>query len=152
MEPFAELEELLARLDWDLSTQELSMAEGALEDASNLVRAEGRNWTRENAPALAKTITLAAARRYMVNPDGYTQSRAGDETLAWAEQGDNAGTVYLTKGEIKLIHRIVRPSGLHSVPLVAWGPIAAPTPQPVQVPIEDGSKPFPYQAGPEFAE
>ena len=123
MEPFATVDELTKRLDWELSPEERDMAEGALDDASTLVRAHGKMWPEaSSAPHIAKTITLSAAKRYMANPDGYTQSRAGDETLAWDEQGENAGSVYLTSNEIKLLTRIVRPNGLVSVPIVAWGP------------------------------
>jgi hypothetical protein len=59
----------------------------------------------------------------MDNPQGYTQSRAGDETLGWNDsQGENAGTVYFTADEQKLLAEIggKRP-GLVSVGVSAWG-------------------------------
>jgi hypothetical protein len=145
MEPFATVEDLVKRLDWELSPEELSMAEGALEDASTLVRANGRLWEDiTTAPHIAKTITLSAAKRYMNNPDGYTQSRAGDETLAWDEQGENAGSVYLTKAELALLRRIVRPNGLTSVMVVAHGPTRPARDVPIYVPTD--ATPFPFYA------
>lgn len=149
MEPFATLAELQNRLDWTLSPSEVKNATAALDDASMLVRAYGRNWINAtSAPALAKTLTLGAATRYMRNPDGYTQSRAGDETLAWADQGDNAGALYLSKGEIKLLQRLVRPNGIVSVPLTAWGPMKPQDDRTGYVPAAGSpNSPVPYYAG-----
>jgi hypothetical protein len=58
----------------------------------------------------------------MTNPSGYTQSRAGDETLGWNDtQGENAGTVYFTDDEQKLLVQIGgRKPGLVSVGVSAW--------------------------------
>lgn len=149
MGPFATVEELVRRLDFDLSEQELAMAETALEDASALVRAHGKPWPDPAlAPAIAKSITVSAARRFMVNPDGLMQSRAGDETLAWDGLGEQAGSVYLTKAEIKLLQRIARPNGITAVPLSAWGPVRERWDTPgaaVYVPADNG-EPFPYYA------
>ncbi|WP_263729966.1 hypothetical protein [Cellulomonas sp. SG140] len=146
MEPFATVAELAKRLDWELSPEELDQAEGALDDASMLVRAHGKSWpTAAEAPHIAKTITLSAAKRYMANPDGYTQSRAGDETLAWDQQGENAGTVYLTAAEIKLLTRLVRPNALTSAVVVAYGPTKT-LPTVGMVPTD--ATPFPYFADP----
>jgi hypothetical protein len=60
----------------------------------------------------------------MRNPDGYTQSRAGDESLAWNDAaGENAGTVYFTEGEIKLLRSLAgKTPTLASAPISAWGP------------------------------
>lgn len=149
MEPFATVGELTNRLDWDLSPQELNMAAEALEDASTLVRAYGRDWPHDAAPALAKTLTLKSAARYMRNPDGYTQSRAGDETVAWTDRrGENEG-VYLSDTEIKLLTKLVRgQGGIVSVQLMAWRTTTVPATVPV--PTGDGNKPFPYPAPAEW--
>jgi len=146
MDPFATVDELAARLDFEMSPKERSMAEGALDDASMLVRAHGKNWPDAvTAPYLAKTITLSAAKRYMANPDGFITSRAGDETVGWDEQGEQAGSVYLTAAEIKLLTRIVRPNGLVSVPVIAYGPTRATEDVPGYVPAEGSiNSPFPY--------
>lgn len=143
MEPFATVDELAKRLDFDLSETERAMAEGALEDASNLVRAHGKTWAdAASAPYIAKTIALAAAKRYMGNPDGYTQSRAGDETLGWDGIGEQAGSVYLTAAEIKLLTRIVRPNGIYSVTIVAHGPTRPEAGGALRVPTDATSFPL----------
>lgn len=143
MEPLATLQELTGRLDWTLDADELRIAAGALEDASDLARGYGRDWNAETAPRLVRTLVLKACRRYMNNPNGYTQSRAGDETLGWNDAaGQDAGTVYFTADEQKLLKGLAgKASGLTSVPVTAWGPHR---PRPIGwVPVADGGKPFP---------
>lgn len=122
MEPFATLEELRSRLDWTLDADEERIAQGALEDASDLARAYGKSWLdAQSAPRMVRTLVLTAATRYMRNPDGYVQSRAGDETLVWDGIGDRAGTVYFTDPEIKLLVGLAGKTGLFSAPISAWG-------------------------------
>jgi hypothetical protein len=121
---FATLEELKARLDWTLDADEERIATSALEDASDLASFHaGRDWPDvTSAPRLVRTLVLKACSRYMTNPSGYTQSRAGDETLGWNDtQGENAGTVYFTDDEQKLLVQIGgRKPGLVSVGVSAW--------------------------------
>jgi len=64
-----------AALDWALDEDERRLAASALEDASDLAREYGRDWTPETVPRLVRTLVLAACVRYLRNPDGYTQSR-----------------------------------------------------------------------------
>lgn len=123
-EGLATVEELQARLDWVLDAGEQGVAQGALDDLSDDARYYGiESWNSDTAPRQAKSLVLRAAARYMRNPDGYTQSRAGDETLAWADQGERAGTAGFTLIEQKMLTNISgrSTSGLHVVPLVAWG-------------------------------
>lgn len=121
-DPLATVEELVARCDWTFDDDEMRSAPGYLEEASDLVRAFGRNWSPDNCPRLAKNIVISAARRFMRNPEGLMQSRAGDETLAWRDAGENSGSITLTKGEQKLIRDLAGTAGIHSVNLSAWGP------------------------------
>jgi hypothetical protein len=151
MEPLATLEELKNRLDWTLDDQEETVATSALEDASSLVRAYGLNWSPENVPPVIKSIVLASARRLMVNVQGLTVSRAGDETLGWSDIGDKAGSVYLTTDERQIIAGIARGSQtVTSVSTYAWGTegrghkIGA-----SYVPVSYGGKPFPFFASEE---
>jgi hypothetical protein len=81
----------------------------------------------------------------MTNPSGYTQSRAGDETLGWNDtQGENAGTVYFTDEERKLLAEIGgKRAGLMSAEVSAWNSVRRPVSVglvPVDKPGED---PFP---------
>ncbi|MFI9205286.1 hypothetical protein [Streptomyces sp. NPDC053048] len=119
---YATLDDLKGRLDWDLDADELRIAAGALEDASTLAAAYGRDWPETHAPRLVRTLVLKATSRYMANPNGYTQSRAGDETLAWSDaHGRDAGTVYFTAEEKRLLEGLAgtRPS-LTSVIVSSW--------------------------------
>lgn len=111
--PYATLDDLKGRLDWELDADELRIATAALEDATDLAAHYGREWADDTAPRLVRTLVLKACMRYMTNPDGYTQSRAGDETLTWNDdQGENAGTVYFTDDEIKLLAELGARSGV----------------------------------------
>lgn len=135
MDPFASLEELEARLDWTLDDGEERIAESALEDASELARAYGRDWTDPlTAPRLVKTLVLKACARYMKNYQGYTLSAAGDERVSWSDKaGEDMGTVYFTKDEIKMIEGLAgRRTALISVPITAWNAKAG---------IDDGTRP-----------
>ncbi|MFI5861815.1 hypothetical protein [Streptomyces sp. NPDC051546] len=120
---YAALNELKDRLDWDLDPDELRIAAGALEDASDLAATYGRDWPEASLPRLVRTLVLKAAARYMRNPNGYTQSRAGDETLAWSDaHGRDAGSVYFTREEIRLLEELAgRKRGITSVAVSAWG-------------------------------
>ncbi|MGI5530158.1 hypothetical protein ACQEVX_23045 [Streptomyces syringium] len=119
---YATLTELQGRLDWELDEDERRIAVGALEDASDLAASYGRAWPEATAPRLVKTLVLKAASRYVRNPNGYTQSRAGDETLAWSEaHGRDAGSVYFTREEIRLLTEFGgRKPTFSSAPVTAW--------------------------------
>lgn len=148
MANFATLEELKARLDWTLDADEERIAASALEDASDLaVHYAGRDWPAASVPRIVRTLVLKACKRHMNNPGGFTQSRAGDETLGWSDdQGENAGTVYFTAEEQALLREIGgRRPGLVTAEITAWRsrrrPVAAGL-VPVDSPTPD-SKPFP---------
>jgi hypothetical protein len=121
---FATLDELKARLDWTLDADEERIATSAIEDASDLARGyAGRDWEPSSlAPRLVRTLVLKACKRYMTNPQGLTQSRAGDETLGWNDtQGENAGTVYFTGDEQRMLAELGgRKNGLVSAEVSAW--------------------------------
>ncbi|MFI9228985.1 hypothetical protein [Streptomyces rimosus] len=144
---YATLDELKGRLDWDLDDDELRIAVTALDDASELSAMYGRDWPEATAPRLVKTFVLKAAARYMRNPNGYTQSRAGDETLAWSDaHGRDAGSVYFTREEIRLLEELAgRKPGLASAPISAWGTKAHPRIEGL-VPVDYGGAPFPMFA------
>lgn len=148
MANFATLDELKARLDWTLDADEERIATSALEDASDLACLHaGREWTDVSVPRIVRTLVLKACKRYMNNPSGYTQSRAGDETLGWNDdQGEDAGTVYFSRDEQRMLQEIGgRKPGLLSAQVSAWNsqrrPVAAGL-VPVAQPTSD-SKPFP---------
>lgn len=157
MEPLATLDELIARCDWTFDDDETRAAPGYLEEASDLIRAYGdSNWDPVNVPRVVKNIVISAVRRFMRNPDGYTQSRASDETLMWSDLGHDGGTIYFTPAELKLI-RSLNSRWIVSSQVSAYGPrrrrnpFNQDCPEPGYVPVEGwpGEKPFPYYADPE---
>jgi len=122
----ATVDELQARLDWVLDSGEQGVAQGALDDLSDDARYHGLDtWDSDTAPRQAKSLVLRAAARFMRNPDGYTQSRAGDETLAWTDLGEQAGTAYFTAQEKTMLASLAgkNTSGLYSGITTAWGPM-----------------------------
>ncbi len=123
MEPLATIEELAARLPFVMDEDEEREAMGALEDLSDDARHYGKSsWTEPaTTPPQVSRLVLKAAARHMKNPDGYTQSRAGDETLAWDEKGEEAGAAYFIPREIDQLRRLAGITKIFSVPMVAWG-------------------------------
>jgi len=121
-DPLASLEDLKARLEFELEDEHLIlMANGALEDASILVREYGvQSWTADTAPPIAVMLTLKAAARFMNNPSLLDTARGADETNMWGEV--NAKGVHLEPDEIALLreHRKID-RGLVSVPTQLWG-------------------------------
>lgn len=144
METLVALDELKARLEWELDADEERLAGGTLEELSDDARYYGNaTWaSASTAPRQVKSLITRAAARFLRNPDGYTQSRAGDETLGWADRGEDAGTAAFTEKEIKMLRQIGGGSRLHSAPITAWGTTVQETHG--FVPVAGGGDPFPY--------
>lgn len=103
------VEAVTKRLEGEVTPEMLVMIGEYLEDASDQAIYYGeREWTDATAPAAVKRIVANAVARFMRNPDGLAQSRAGDETMAWQEIPE-AGSVYFTRQEIERIQRIGNP-------------------------------------------
>ncbi|WP_371671231.1 hypothetical protein OG985_28590 [Streptomyces sp. NBC_00289] len=140
---YASLDELKGRIDWDLDPDEERIAAGALDDASDLAATYGRDWPEDKAPRLVKTLVLKSAARYLRNPNGYVQSRAGDETLQWSDIGRDAGTVYFTREEVRLLEELGgRKRGVVGVAVSAWGTKPQACDAGGYVPVDQGD-PFP---------
>lgn len=143
--PFASVADL--NLDFDLDDGQTRDAEQALEEASNLARYYGADWPDPAiAPYMVRTIVLRAVRAYMRNPDGFTQSRAGDETVGWPDRGISPiGRVEFTPDEIKMLQSLAGKdvSGVMSVQMFAW--TNKPVDPDIYVPVIGSTeKPFPF--------
>lgn len=102
----ATLEELTPRLAFVLDENEQREATGALEDLSFDAQAIGSPlWTDANVPQAVKNLVLRAAARHMKNYEGYTVSRAGDETVQWADP-DVTGQATFTKDEKQMLKQM----------------------------------------------
>jgi hypothetical protein len=143
MEALATVEQLADRLPFVMDAGEIREAQGALEDLSDDARHLGKqSWgDAATAPSEVVRLVLRAASRHMKNYDGFTQSRAGDETVAWNDKGEEAGAAYFTEAEKKKLKALAgNHSGFHSVSAAAWG---SPT---RSLRVEDNLPTFPYEA------
>lgn len=115
-------DDLAARIEWVMEADELRLASGVLEDLSDEARFYGSNtWaTPESTPEAVKRLILKAAARYLRNPDGYIQSRAGDETVVWSDKGHEAGVASFSPAEQKVLSQLAGQGGLISVEITAW--------------------------------
>lgn len=142
-QPLVDMEDLVARLEWTMDDDEARLAEASLEDLSDDARFYGSHaWkTPESTPRQVKSLVARAVARHLRNPDGFTVSRAGDETVGWTDKGDDGGVLAFTEREQKTLRQIAGKGGLTSVRVVAWGER-----DPVRegfVPTVSGT-PFPY--------
>ena len=122
MEPLASVDELEARLEWALTDEEKNVAQAALEDLSDEARYYGNSaWiTPAATPLPVSRLVLKAASRYMRNPDGFTTSRAGDETVTWSDRGMGSGSPEFTENEIRTLRGYGGGKVMLSAPVVAW--------------------------------
>lgn len=121
METLATLNDLKARIDWDLSEEEERIANGALEDLSEDARYySGQDWRYDTAPPYVRSLVLRAAARFLRNPEGFSQSRAGDETVMWGDRSRESDTAEFTPNEIDRLQAITKPHALSIVSTYAW--------------------------------
>lgn len=115
--PLATIEQLAARVAEAIETpEEIALARAMLEAASANVRHYGRNWlTPEAAPAVAVTITVAAAHRGYINPDGLESERADAVSIKRHDEY-NVG-VALTLEERNILKAYSRRGGIMSAGL-----------------------------------
>ena len=144
------LDELKARLPWTLDADEELDATDALEYLSELACSIGQPWpTPESCPRLVRNVIITATKRYLRNPDGYVQSRAGDETLQWTDLGPESGSPHFTKGERRVNAGQGGKGGVQSAPASAWGPQRTDATADLgYVPVTGGGKPFPLYNDP----
>lgn len=116
--------DLQARYGETLDAGQQALVTGAIEDLSDDARHYGDpTWDSETAPRQIKNLVLRAVVRYMRNPDGFTTSRAGDETVSWSDYDTTLGQAIFTKVEIEQIQSIAgRSPAIISVPVAAYGP------------------------------
>lgn len=124
MPVFATTEDLAKRLPFEMSPEEKREAQGALEDLTqDAIHLGRRSWTPENVPLEVKNVVLRAAARHMKNYEGYTESRAGDESVAWTDRGEESGGAHFTNNERKKLQLLAgnSRSGFWSLGATAWG-------------------------------
>lgn len=149
--PLATIERLSARVAEPIeSEEELALAREVLEAASDEVRHYGRNWlTPEDAPAVAITITVAAAARGYINPSGLSMERS--DAVTFNRTDEFASGTALTKSEQKILKVYSRRGGITSTSMysdVALRHRSSRAPEwRGYAPFLDGTKPFPLGRG-----
>jgi len=118
MEPLGTVPKVAARVGESITTdEEVALATSMLEEASAQVRLYGLPWVDpQTAPAIAVTITVAAAARGYQNPGGLKLER-GDAVSIDVDIDYRKGAS-LTVGEITMIRMASNSRGrITSVPL-----------------------------------
>lgn len=149
MAALATTAELAPRLSFVMDEDDEREADGALEDLSEDARHYGSQaWIDQaSTPDYVINLILRAAARHMKNYEGYTMSRAGDETVQWTDRGESSGTATFTKEEIKALKGMAGRTGFGTIPLAGFGKSTRPTIGYVPVAPAPG-KDFPYFADP----
>lgn len=147
-EPLATVERVAARAGEKIETpEEVALAREMLEAASNEVRHYGRNWLRpEDAPAVAVTITVAAAARGYLNPGGIGTERA--DAVNFGRGDEYTKGTELWPSEIRMLRPFSRQGGIQSASLFNDVSITARSDRRGRedrgyAPTLDGTKPFP---------
>jgi hypothetical protein len=120
MPALATVEQVAARLGEPIEEpDDIELAEACLEEASNLVRfyAQQPLWTASTAPAVAVTITVAAAARGVLNPSGFDSERG--DMVTFNRGKDYASGASLTASEITIIKALGRTGNVRSVGLTS---------------------------------
>lgn len=141
------IDDLISRLPFTMDADETREANGALEDLSFDAQSIGSaRWTTAaNTPQSVQNLILRAAARHMKNYEGYTVSRAGDETVQWAES-ETPGTATFTAEEKRMLAQMGgRGSFIGTVNVIAYQ--SANRPIVGTVPTEQGDD-FPLFADP----
>ncbi|MGH8875791.1 MAG: hypothetical protein ACRD0P_00345 [Stackebrandtia sp.] len=115
LRPLADIDALETLLGEPLVGRKRERAGAVLAGVSAEVRAvAGRTWAT-GAPPLAASITLRAAERAIVNPQGLSAEGLGDYSRRFG--GTGPAGVYLTDGEREALEKLTESSGLVSVPV-----------------------------------
>jgi hypothetical protein len=122
-EQLATTDQLAERLSFVMDPDEIREAQGALVDLSDEARHYGSDRWLDPAttPQSVINLVLRAAARHMKNYDGFTQSRAGDESVSWSDKGVESGSAHFTEGEQTRLSELggYRRTGFHTVGM--WG-------------------------------
>lgn len=118
-----DIADLIARLPFVMDDDETREANGALADLSFDAQTIGSAaWTdTTNTPQSVQNLIVRAAARHMKNYEGYTMSRAGDETVQWQDH-DVAGQATFTKDEKQMLKTMGgKTSFIGTVGVIAYG-------------------------------
>ncbi len=104
----ATVAQVTARLEEEPTERMLVMIAEYLEEASDAAKYHGKEWSEIDVPNAVARIVASAVARFMRNPDRYSQSRAGDETVGFQDSGVD----WFTDLEIERLARLAAPARL----------------------------------------
>lgn len=140
---FATIEDVEARLQRALDGDETVQAQAALDEASDLARAEtGRDWVDDDGEldgtdaqlAAVRGVVATAASRVLRNPAGEAQQTAGPFSRSFGAGA--SPSVYFTKSERLRLHRAGGRTGLTTISTTR-GPVETPTLRGNYLPVDD---------------
>lgn len=107
----ATTDQVVALLEEEPTPQMLTVIASGLDYASDLAEdVIGHGYPDGKAPPKVSRIVAFAVARWVRNPDGFQQNRAGDETLAWFEnKSADPGEIYFTAREIERLQAVGAP-------------------------------------------
>lgn len=142
------LDDVKGRIDWTLSPGEENMATAAIDDLSvDACYYAGKEWfTGAEAPPRVLSLILRATVRFLRNPEGASQSRAGDETLMWDNRhNEKAGSPYFTDDEIDELKTLGGSSGGYAFgTLATWSWNNGTGRQDLTIGTDPDGKPMPW--------
>lgn len=115
--------EIEARLEFTMSADQLRMANAAIESLSiQALHITGLPATTTDAtcPKWIKQIVLGALELHIRNPEGFSFSRAGEESVGW-NSATPRGLQFTAEQEAKLKKGTrMSSSGISSISTVSW--------------------------------
>lgn len=115
MTMFATFEDFSDRIPGGIAQEDAARARAMLEDASALIQAEtGTDWSGvgETVPDVVRTITMSAAKRAFLNPDGVTALAVDGHSAQFATGSPD---VYLTSAEKRAVRAAAGRSAVWSL-------------------------------------
>lgn len=114
MASLAPIDEFNDRVPGGIDGADTARAQGNLDDASALIRAEAGSavadgWDAGTVPDVVKTICMSAAKRAFLNPDGIRGMSIDGNSAQFSTASPD---VYLTKAEKSAVRRAAGRSGL----------------------------------------
>lgn len=147
--PYPTMDEIEARLDFEVEAKLLEAAPGHLDDMIIEARHIGKAWSDENMPPVVAKAIRSAMIRWMRRPDGYTLSRSGDDHLAWSdEEKGTAGAPVFNRQEVDTIRQAAIGTKGNGVLIMSLTPHGASAyvddGDPVYVPAVGFDRPVPF--------
>lgn len=133
--------------DTEISPAVTKLITSGILYASDMARDLGNpTWTYVTAPKSVQRIVAAAVARWVNNTEGLITSRAGDETLAWAESVATGMIEFSDMERQRLAKHSLRATGFGSFGVESQTILGEDGERTLYVPVQGSSEPFPFWA------